>query len=172
MSIVQPEVFDIVNGASVVQNTSANLPFESITESIEAFARGEFVIVLDNDSRENEGDLIIATEDLTTEKMAFMIRYTSGYICAAILESRATSLDLPKMVNKTADPYRIAYTITIDALGLGPYHLQFRRVFDVQVIYFHSVLLMAELERDLVILRRQWNSADLLVSSLPLHYAR
>jgi len=119
MSIVQPEVFDIVNGASVVQNTSANLPFDSIIESIEAFARGEFVIVLDNDSRENEGDLIIAAEDLTTEKMAFMIRHTSGYICAPIPESRATSLDLPKMVSKTADPYRTAYTITVDAPGLG-----------------------------------------------------
>ena len=45
--------------------------------------------------------------------------YTSGYICAAIPESRATSLDLPKMVKKTADPYRTAYTITIDAPGLG-----------------------------------------------------
>lgn len=50
--------------------------FNTIAEAAEAFKRGEFIVVLDNDQRENEGDLLIACEDLTTEKMAFMVKYT------------------------------------------------------------------------------------------------
>ena len=58
---------------------------------------------------------MIAAEDLTTNKMAFMIRHTSGYICAAIPASRADTLKLPQMVAENADPTRCAYSITIDA---------------------------------------------------------
>jgi 3,4-dihydroxy 2-butanone 4-phosphate synthase len=76
---------------------------------------GEFIIVLDDLSRENEGDLIIAASDMTTEKMAFMIRYTSGYVCTPILPSFADKLDLPPMVANSEDPRGTAYTITIDA---------------------------------------------------------
>lgn len=50
--------------------------FNTISEAAEAFKRGEFIVVLDSTDRENEGDLLIAAEDLTTEKMAFMVRYT------------------------------------------------------------------------------------------------
>ncbi|KAF2456783.1 DHBP synthase RibB-like alpha/beta domain-containing protein [Lineolata rhizophorae] len=91
--------------------------FDPIEDAIAAFERGEFVVVLDNPDRENEGDLIIAAEDLTTEKMAFMIRYTSGYICAPVPASRASALDLPQMVLNNKDPNRTAYTVTIDARG-------------------------------------------------------
>jgi 3,4-dihydroxy 2-butanone 4-phosphate synthase len=74
------------------------------------------VIVLDSTSRENEGDLIMAAQDCTTEKMAFIIRYTSGYICAPVGHHRTTALDLPAMVVDNADPNRTAYTVTVDAL--------------------------------------------------------
>ncbi|KAK5058484.1 3,4-dihydroxy 2-butanone 4-phosphate synthase [Exophiala sideris] len=74
--------------------------FDSIESTIEAFRNGEFIVVLDNEARENEGDLIIAAEDITTEKMAFML---------------ATKLALPQMVVDNEDPNRTAYTISIDS---------------------------------------------------------
>ncbi|KAF4632057.1 hypothetical protein G7Y89_g6072 [Cudoniella acicularis] len=89
--------------------------FDSIEDTIQAFKNGEFIVVLDDLSRENEGDLIIAASDVTTSKMAFMIRHTSGLICAPILPSLCESLDLPQMVQNSEDPNRTAYTISIDA---------------------------------------------------------
>lgn len=78
---------------------------------------GEFIIVLDDLSRENEGDLILAASDMTPEKMAFMVRYTSGLICAPMIPDLADHLDLPLMVANTSseDPKRTAYTISVDA---------------------------------------------------------
>lgn len=70
---------------------------------------------MDNESRENEGDLIIAASALTAEKAAFMIRHTSGYLCAPLTPSLAASLELPQMVLHNSDPNRTAYTITIDS---------------------------------------------------------
>jgi 3,4-dihydroxy 2-butanone 4-phosphate synthase len=61
----------------------------------------------------------MAAEDCTPEKMAFMIRYTSGYICAPILPERAAALDLPPMVINNQDPHRTAYTVTVDATAPG-----------------------------------------------------
>jgi 3,4-dihydroxy 2-butanone 4-phosphate synthase len=76
---------------------------------------GEFIVVLDDTSRENEGDLIIAASDITTEKMAFMVRYTSGLICAPMTPSLTKHFDLPQMVTSNEDPNRTAYTISVDA---------------------------------------------------------
>ncbi|CAK7219296.1 3,4-dihydroxy 2-butanone 4-phosphate synthase [Sporothrix bragantina] len=89
--------------------------FNSIPETIEAFRNGEFIVVLDDPGRENEGDLIIAAEDVTTEQMAFLIRHSSGIICAPLLPTRADRLQLPPMVVNNEDPRGTAYTITIDA---------------------------------------------------------
>src|SRR5882672_9419570 len=89
--------------------------FDSIESTIDAFGRGEFIVVLDSQDRENEGDLIIAAEDVTTEKMAFMIRHTSGLICTPIRASLASALSLPQMVTDNEDPNRTAYTISIDS---------------------------------------------------------
>jgi 3,4-dihydroxy 2-butanone 4-phosphate synthase len=89
--------------------------FDSIESTIDAFRRGEFIVVLDSQHRENEGDLIIAAEDVTTEKMAFMIRYTSGLICTPITSQLASSTSLPQMVVDNKDPNRTAYTISIDS---------------------------------------------------------
>ncbi|KAI1940139.1 3,4-dihydroxy 2-butanone 4-phosphate synthase [Ophidiomyces ophidiicola] len=98
---------------SVVADGS--LQFNTIQETIEAFRNGEFIVVLDSQDRENEGDLIIAADSITPSKMAFMIRYTSGYICAPILPNLATRLNLPQMVTDNTDPHRTAYTVTIDS---------------------------------------------------------
>lgn len=91
------------------------LTFDSIPSTIAAFRRGEFIIVLDSQDRENEGDLIIAAEDITTEKMAFMVRHTSGLICTPITSHLASNLALPQMVVDNKDPNRTAYTISIDS---------------------------------------------------------
>ncbi|KAI9851387.1 MAG: hypothetical protein M1838_003850 [Thelocarpon superellum] len=95
--------------------TDAELDFDTIEETVEAFKKGSFIIVLDSPSRENEGDLIIAAQALTTDKCAFMIRHTSGYICAPMPAGRAARLGLPAMVTKNQDPNGTPYTISVDA---------------------------------------------------------
>jgi len=89
--------------------------FDSIEDTIAAFKNGEFIVVLDDLSRENEGDLIIAASDITPQKMAFMIRHTSGLICAPMPPSLTQAYDLPQMVTSNEDPNRTAYTISVDA---------------------------------------------------------
>ena len=76
---------------------------------------GEFLLVLDDPGRENEADLILPAQDATTEKLAFMIRYSSGLVCAPILPSRTEALELPQMVSQSQDPRGTAYTLTVDA---------------------------------------------------------
>ncbi|RDA91238.1 hypothetical protein CP533_0665 [Ophiocordyceps camponoti-saundersi (nom. inval.)] len=91
--------------------------FDSIPDAIEAFRTGQFLVVLDDPGRENEADLIIAAEHVTTDRMAWMIRYSSGYICAPISADRADALDLPLMVpaGGSQDPRGTAYTVSVDA---------------------------------------------------------
>ncbi|POR31479.1 3,4-dihydroxy-2-butanone 4-phosphate synthase, partial [Tolypocladium paradoxum] len=89
--------------------------FDSIPDSIEAFRNGEFLVVLDDPGRENEADLIIAAQDVTTEQMAWMVRYSSGFICAPIKPARADALALPLMVSASQDPRGTAYTLSVDA---------------------------------------------------------
>lgn len=78
-------------------------------------ARGDPLVVLDSPSRENEGDLIIRARTLTAARAAFMVRHTSGYLCAPLLPARARALDLPQMVASNEDPKGTAYTVTVDA---------------------------------------------------------
>ncbi|TLS23986.1 hypothetical protein PpBr36_08091 [Pyricularia pennisetigena] len=89
--------------------------FDAIPDVIQAFKNGEFVVVLDDPSRENEADLIIAAESVTTEQMAFMVRHSSGLICVPLTPERAATLDLPQMVTHNADPRGTAYTVSVDA---------------------------------------------------------
>ncbi|OQO13222.1 hypothetical protein B0A48_01450 [Cryoendolithus antarcticus] len=89
--------------------------FDTIEDAIDSFAAGKFIIVLDNEDRENEGDLIIAASALTPAKAAFLVRHTSGYVCAPLTPARAAELELPQMVTSNEDPNRTAYTITVDA---------------------------------------------------------
>ncbi|EYE97044.1 3,4-dihydroxy-2-butanone-4-phosphate synthase RIB3 [Aspergillus ruber CBS 135680] len=91
------------------------LQFDPIEDTVEAFERGEFIIALDSQDRENEGDLIIAAESVTDVQMAFLVRFTSGLICAPITPEIADRLSLPQMVTHNADPKGTAYTISIDS---------------------------------------------------------
>ncbi len=86
-----------------------------IPAALEALGAGKPVIVVDNESRENEGDLIIASQFATQEWLAFMIRHTSGLICAPMTHEIADRLELPLMVVDNQDPLHTAYTITVDA---------------------------------------------------------
>jgi 3,4-dihydroxy 2-butanone 4-phosphate synthase/GTP cyclohydrolase II len=92
------------------------MPFAEIDEAIDAIARGEFVLVVDDEDRENEGDLIMAAELVTAEKMAFMIRYTSGVICMPLEGERLDELQIPLMVQtgENTEVQRTAFTVSVD----------------------------------------------------------
>ncbi len=89
----------------------------SVEQAIASIRKGETVLVLDDEDRENEGDLVCAAETVTPEKLAFFIRHTSGLICAAITEQRADELELPLMVARNTESQRTAFTVTIDAIA-------------------------------------------------------
>ncbi|WIM94678.1 bifunctional 3,4-dihydroxy-2-butanone-4-phosphate synthase/GTP cyclohydrolase II [Actinoplanes oblitus] len=88
---------------------------ESIERAIAEIKAGRPVIVVDDEDRENEGDLIFAAEHATPELVAFMVRYTSGYICVAITESEADRLELPPMYHTNQDKKGTAYAVAVDA---------------------------------------------------------
>lgn len=90
------------------------MTFARIEEAINAFARGEFLVVVDDKDRENEGDLILAAEKVTTEAIAFMVRYTSGVICMPVLGERLDELKLPLMVADNTDNLRTSFTVSVD----------------------------------------------------------
>jgi len=87
----------------------------SIDKALDVFRDGGFVIVKDDVDRENEGDLFLLASAATTEKIGFMIRYTSGVICVAMTEERSRQLHLPLMVKQNQDTKRTAFTVTVDA---------------------------------------------------------
>ncbi len=91
------------------------MPFSTIEDAITAIADGELVIVVDDANRENEGDLIIAAENMTPEAMAFMIRHTSGVVCMPLEGARLDELQLPMMVAENTTAYRTAFTVSVDA---------------------------------------------------------
>ena len=86
-----------------------------IKNALDLFKRGEFVIVTDDEGRENEGDLFLLASAATAEKLAFMIRHTSGVICVPMTEARSRQLHLPLMVKNNQDNKRTAFTVTVDA---------------------------------------------------------
>ncbi|KAK4517639.1 uncharacterized protein ATC70_000979 [Mucor velutinosus] len=96
------------------QSATYKYEFDSVKSALEDFAANKFVIVMDNEDRENEGDLIIAAEKVTTEQMAFLIRYSSGYICTPTTGERLDELKLPLMVERNTELMRTAYTVSCD----------------------------------------------------------
>ncbi|HKY65422.1 MAG TPA: bifunctional 3,4-dihydroxy-2-butanone-4-phosphate synthase/GTP cyclohydrolase II [Acidimicrobiales bacterium] len=90
------------------------MPFAKIEDAVAAIGRGEIVIVVDDEDRENEGDLIMAAEFATPEKIAFFLHHTSGVICAPVTRERARELDLPLMVTDNTESMRTAFTVSVD----------------------------------------------------------
>ena len=94
--------------------------FDSIERAVADIAAGKAVVVVDDADRENEGDLIFAAEKATPELVAFMVRYTSGYLCVPLPGDDCDRLGLPPMFATNQDKYDTAYTVTVDARkGVG-----------------------------------------------------
>ena len=100
------------NGVEQPQRTSLLDPVE---DAIADIAAGKPVVVVDDEDRENEGDIIFAAAKATPEVVAFTVRHSSGYICAAVPDSEADRLGLPPMVARNEDVRGTAYTVTVDA---------------------------------------------------------
>eukprot|EP00906_Rhabdomonas_costata_P006214 RCo009124 len=90
--------------------------FASIDEALEIFRRGEPIVTMDDESRENEGDLIMAAQFATPELLALFIRYTTGIICAPMTDELAEELQLPPMVANNEDPKKTAFTVSCDLI--------------------------------------------------------
>jgi 3,4-dihydroxy 2-butanone 4-phosphate synthase/GTP cyclohydrolase II len=90
--------------------------FAPIEEVVAAIGRGELVVMVDDEDRENEGDLIMAAEFATAEKLAFIVRYSSGVVCAPMTNDRADDLRLPLMVEQNTESQRTAFTDTVDLM--------------------------------------------------------
>lgn len=88
--------------------------FDPAHAAIAAVARGEFVVVVDDLDRENEGDLIIAADTITQEQMAFLVRHSSGVVCVALHGERLDELALPLMVARNTEAQGTAFTVTVD----------------------------------------------------------
>jgi 3,4-dihydroxy 2-butanone 4-phosphate synthase/GTP cyclohydrolase II len=92
-------------------------PFATIEEAVAAYRAGRFVIICDDEDRENEGDLAIAAEKVTPAAINFMATHGRGLICLAMTEERCDELDLPLMVRDNTTPFGTAFTVSIEARG-------------------------------------------------------
>ncbi len=90
------------------------MALSTIEEALEQLRNGGMVVVVDDEDRENEGDLIMAAEDVTPESMAFFLEHTSGVFCVPLESTRADELDLPLMVVANTEAQRTAFTVTVD----------------------------------------------------------
>jgi 3,4-dihydroxy 2-butanone 4-phosphate synthase/GTP cyclohydrolase II len=93
------------------------MPLASVPEAAELFRRGEMVIIVDDEDRENEGDLCIAADRITPEAINFMATHGRGLVCLALTEERCDQLDLPLMVEHNTSNYGTAFTVSIEARG-------------------------------------------------------
>ena len=89
--------------------------FSTVEEALKELSAGKMIVLLDDEDRENEGDLIMAAEHCTPEKMAFFIRYTGGVVFLALSNEIADKLDLPPMVINNTSERKTAFTVSIDA---------------------------------------------------------
>jgi 3,4-dihydroxy 2-butanone 4-phosphate synthase/GTP cyclohydrolase II len=90
------------------------MPFASVPDIVAEIRAGRMVVIVDDEDRENEGDLIMAAEHATAEAIAFMIRHTSGILCVPMEEPRLAQLDLPQMVPNNEEAHRTAFTVSVD----------------------------------------------------------
>src|SRR3954469_11086384 len=94
-----------------------NSPFAPIEDAIAALRAGRFVIVVDDEDRENEGDLVLAAEKVSAQAINFMAREGRGLICLALPEERCDALELPPMVEDNTSNFGTAFTVSIEARG-------------------------------------------------------
>lgn len=99
--------------------SSNEIKFDSIPEAIEDIKHGKMVIILDDEDRENEGDLMMAADLITAEDVHFMAKYGKGLICTPLTKTRAEQLNLPLMVDQNNSPHNTAFTVSVDAAAGG-----------------------------------------------------
>lgn len=92
------------------------MALSKIEDAIAALARGGMIVVVDDENRENEGDIIIASEAVTTEAIAFMMTQARGLICVAMEGERLDALDIPLMVPQNTEYHKTAFTVSVDYL--------------------------------------------------------
>jgi len=92
---------------------------DTIEEAIEDIRQGKIIIVVDDDDRENEGDMICASACVTPEIITFMSKHARGLICVSLTEKRCTELNLPMMVKENTAIYQTAFTVSVDLIGHG-----------------------------------------------------
>ncbi|MGA2208934.1 MAG: bifunctional 3,4-dihydroxy-2-butanone-4-phosphate synthase/GTP cyclohydrolase II [Acidimicrobiales bacterium] len=90
------------------------MPLSKVEDAIAAIGRGEMVVVVDDEDRENEGDLVMAAEFATPESIAFFLAHTSGLICVPLMPERLDELELPLMVPQNTESQRTAFTVAVD----------------------------------------------------------
>ncbi|GAB90235.1 riboflavin biosynthesis protein RibBA [Gordonia rhizosphera NBRC 16068] len=109
-----------MESGSTDSDASGSVRFDSVERALADIAAGKAVVVVDDEDRENEGDLIFAAEKATPELVAFMVRYTSGYLCVPLAGDDCDRLGLPPMYSMNQDKHGTAYTVTVDAReGIG-----------------------------------------------------
>ena len=96
-----------------------DLKLNKIEDAIDAIKKGEIIIVVDNENRENEGDFIAAAEMINSSMINFMAKYGRGLICVPMSEKLCNKLDLKKMVPNNTDPFETAFTVSVDLKGNG-----------------------------------------------------
>ena len=95
--------------------SSFGTPFERVENALIALREGRGAMVLDDEDRENEGDMIFAAENMTVEQMALTIRHGSGIVCLCLTDERRKQLELPMMVENNTSAYGTGFTVTIEA---------------------------------------------------------
>lgn len=101
------------------QQNEISRPLNTVEEAIEDIKNGKIIIVVDDYDRENEGDFVVAAENITTEIVNFMAKYGRGLICASIPESRCKELNLELMVGKNTALHETPFTVSVDLIGQG-----------------------------------------------------
>ena len=96
--------------------SQTNNGFAPIPDILAAIARGEMVVMVDDEDRENEGDFIMAAQFATAEKLAFVVRHSSGVVCAPLTGERCDDLRLPAMVDQNTESHRTAFTVSVDLI--------------------------------------------------------
>ncbi len=93
------------------------MPFSRIEDAIDAIARGEMIIVVDDEDRENEGDILIAADAVTPVAIAFMMKHARGLVCISMTDERLDELDMPLMVSRNSESMMTAFTVSVDVIA-------------------------------------------------------
>src|ERR671917_1134745 len=98
-----------------VQPVPSRTPFATIEDAIEDVRAGRFVVVVDDEDRENEGDLTIAAQFATPEAVNFMVTHARGLVCLCLTEERCDELELRQMTDRNETPFGTAFTVSVEA---------------------------------------------------------